>query len=301
VKKEKMEVLIIVSSVFFGLNIFCRLTPFAKGYSHYMHYFDTNTDTYFIDGDIEINATYDMWYDPLNEYMYFQVQIFNSTNDLIWKTSRYETPGNYDEVWIVNISDLSLLNQYSNELSVRFFVHHYYNFTTETSDTFLREKQIQIIKKETSCQLIGYINHLQMGENFSFKARFYDSVLGDSEELINQTVLFRIENNGKKIFDCNYTINSLGLIEINIWSSTHLKIGQNSLFFEIKNNKIYNDSFFYYEVLVEEILLSNEKPWQLSFFSIASIVVIASIIFIIISNINKNLKQRSLSEITFRF
>jgi len=301
VKKERIEVLIIVLSLLFGLTIFCRIIPLAKGYSYYLHYFDTNTDNYFIDGDIEINTTYDMWYDPINEYMYFQVQIYNSTNDLIWKTSRYETPGNYDEVWIVNISDLALPNQSSNILSVRFFVHYYYNITAEPSDTFLREKQIQVIKKGASCQLIGFIDHLQMGENFSFKARFYDSVLGDNKDLINQTVFFKIESNGKRTFDWNYTINSLGMIEINIWSSTHLKSGENTLFFEIKNNKIYNDSFFSYDVFVEKILSSNENPWQLSVFSLASIIVIASIIFITISKINKNLKQRSLSEITFRY
>ena len=293
--------MIIVLSLLFGLKIFCRLTPLAKGYSHYMHYFNTSADTYFIDEDIEINATYDMWYDPLNEYMYFQVQIYNSTNDLIWKTSRYESPGTYDEVWIVNISDLALPNQDSNGLSVRFFVHWYYNLTTETSDSFLREKQIQIIKKGASCQLIGFINRLKEGENMSFTTRFYDSMLGDHENLINQTVLFRIENNGKRTFDCNYTINSLGMIDINIWSATHLKIGQNRLFFEIKDNKFYNDIIFCYEVFVEEILPSNDNLWQLSVFSIASIILIASIIFFTISNINKNLKQKSLSEFAFRY
>jgi hypothetical protein len=266
-----------------------------------MYYFDTNADTYFIDGDIEINATYEMWYDPFNEYMYFQVQIYNSTNDLIWKTSRYEAPGTYEEMWMVNISNLDLPNQYLNTLSIRFFVHWYYNLTAETSDIFLSEKQVQIIKKGASCQLIGFVDLLKNGETLSFKARFYDSVLGDSEDLLNQTVLFRIESNGKKTFGCNYTINSFGLIDINIFSSTYLKIGQNDLFFEIKNNEVYNDSFFCYEVFVEEIQSSNENPWQLSVFSIASIIVIASIFFITISNINKNLKQRSLSEIRFRY
>jgi len=301
VKKERIEVMIIVLSLLFGLKIFCRLTPLAKAYSHYMHYFATNADTYFIDEYIEINATYEMWYDPFNEYMYFQVQIYNSINDLIWKTSRYEAPGSYEERWMVNMSNLDLPNQYSNILSIRFFVFWYYNLTTESSDIFLREKQIQIIKKGASCQLIGFVDQLKIGESLSFRARFYDSILGDSEDLLNQIVLFRIENNGNKTFGCNYTINSLGLIDINICSSTHLKIGQNILFFEIKNNEIYNDSFFCYEVLVEEMPSFNQNPFQLSVFSIASIIVIASILFIIISNINKNLKQRTLSEITFRY
>jgi len=266
-----------------------------------MHYFDTDASTYFVDGKIIINATYDMFYDPFIEEMYFQVQIYNSTNDLIWNSLIYNMSDNYIETWIVNISELYLSNEYSNILYVRFFVHWYQKSSFEFFDSFLREKQVQIIKKEVSCQLIGFKDRLKIGNNLTFKARFFDNILGNSMNLINQSVQFKVENNGKLIFNGNYTINSSGMIDIKVCSSTNLKIGQNIMIFEFENNKYYNDSSFYYDVLVEEILSYNDIPWLLNAFSFASIVVITSIIIIIISNINKNTKQRSLSEITFRY
>lgn len=300
-KNKRIKNLFYVFILLFGLNISLNLIHAVRGGSPYLWYFYTNKETYYIDGEIEIYGKWDISFDPLLEEIYFQAQIYNSSNDMIWNSSRYDDPGNYDEIWVVSILNLNLLDIYSNLLYVRFFYHCYHNGTMNQEDLVLEEKQIQIIKKEASCQVIGFTTRLKNGNNLTFQARFYDSLLGNSTNLINQLVLLKIKNNGKLIFDCNYTINSLGIIEITVCSLTHLKIGQNILIFEIENNKFYNNSIFSYDLFVEEISSHAINPLQLSVFSFASVLVIASIIFIIISNNNKNAKQRTLSEITFRY
>ena len=310
-KNERIKILFYVFILLFGLKISLNLTLMVRGGSFYLWYFDTDGETYYIDGDIEINATWDLSFDPLLEQIYFQVQIYNFSNGvgsvdynqsgLIWNSSRYNKAGNYDESWVVNIPNLNLPDESSQFLFVRFFYHCYHKITMDQEDIVLEEIQIQVIKKELSCQLIGFTDRLRNGNNLTFKARFYDSLLENSNNLINQIVLLKILNNGQIVFDCNYTTNTLGIINITVYSFTYLKIGQNYLILEIENNKYYNNSYFYYDFFVEEITSHAINPLQLSVFSFASILAIASIIFIIISNSNKNAKQRTLSEITFRY
>jgi hypothetical protein len=239
-------------------------------------------------------------FDPVFEEAYVQAQIYNSLNDLVWNSSRYGDPGNHEEVWVVNILNLNLPDNYSSILFVRFFYHCYHSVYGQ-EDIVLEEKQIQVLKKEVSCQLIGFRDRLIFGNNLTIKARFYDGLLENNYTLINQSVIFNIKNNGQLLFENNYTINSLGMINITVCSLTYLKIGQIDLIFQVENNKYYNDSFFYYNIFVEEIYLQAENPWQLGTFSFTSILVIGSIMFILISKIKKNTKQRTLSEITFRY
>jgi hypothetical protein len=299
VKRGKKKIFLVVI-LLIGLNTSLDLTPLVKGGFYYVWYFETDEETYYNDGIIEINATWDMTYDPLLEEMYFQAQIYNSSLGLIWNSSRYRDLGNHDEVWLVNIRNLNLPDNYSSILFVRFFYHCYHSLYDQ-EDIVLEEKQIQVLKKEVSCQLIGFRDRLIFGNNLTIKARFYDGLLENSSNLINQSVIFNIKNNGELLFESNYTINSLGMINITVCSLTYLKIGQFDLIFQVENNKYYNDSFFYYNIVVENIYPHAQNPWQLITFSFASILVIASIMFILISKINKNTKQRTLSEITFRY
>jgi len=299
VKREKKKLLIVVI-LLIGLNSSLDLTPLVNGGLYYVLYFDTDEETYYIDGKIEINATWDMTFDPLLEDMYFQAQIYNSSLELIWNSSRYGDPGNHDEVWVVNILNLNLPDNHSSILFVRFFYHCYHSILGQ-EDIVLEEKQIKLIKKEVSCQLIGFRDRLLFGNNLTIKARFYDDLLENSNNLINQSVIFYIKNNGHVLFENNYTINSIGMVNITVCSLTYLKIGQINLIFQVENNKYYSDSFFYYNIFVEEKYQQAENPLQLSAFSFASILVIASIMFILISKIKKNTKQRTLSEITIRY
>ena len=304
--KERKKKITIFLILFIGFKQALGVMSFVEGYSQYLYNFETDADCYYIDGIIKINATYEMWYDPMNEEMYFQVQIYNATNNMIWNTSRYLEAGYYEKNWSINISSLTLPNETPTNLSVRFFVHWHHIITKESSDIFLREKQIQIIKKQVSCQLIDFNEHIYSFEYLNFKARFYDDLTGNSNNLINQTVWFKIEKNGDEIFNCNYHINSSGIIGIKINNSTFLKIGQNKLIFEIINNKFYIDSVFCYDLFIEKNPIEeksshSESLWYLNFFSFFSIMVIALIIIGTFLKIVKSVKKRNLSEITIRY
>ena len=62
--------------------------------------------------------------------------------------------------------------------------------------------------------------------------------------------MFKVESNNQLTYQHNYTTNETGVIDIFLNSNNHLKLGYNKLIFILKNNWIYNDSKFIYEIYI---------------------------------------------------
>jgi hypothetical protein len=208
---------------------------------------------FFIDEDIKINASWELNYNDINEIAYTQIQILDYSDDIIWNSSKHNEIGIFEKNWTVHIEQLNLgLNNHSIILYVKFFIFYFQIDTTNTMYTYLGTIPIKIFKRNTSCQLIGYRDHIKLGEDLSLIAKFYTESSGSSLKLTNQTIQFMISFNNLIIHSTNYTTNSLGEIYVNITSLTHLKPGQNILLFSIKNNKVFNDSKFVYNIYVDK-------------------------------------------------
>ncbi len=208
---------------------------------------------YYFNEDIKINASWELYYNTLNEIAYTQIHITDKFDQIIWNSSKYNQVGAYEKNWIVNTHELNLdSNNCSYVLYINFFVFYFQIDTTNTMCTYLETLEIEIIKRNISCELTGFKDRIILGENLSFIAKFYDNTVEDNQNLINFTVHFNIKYDDLILFQSNYTTNSSGAICINLLSLSNLKLGMNLLIFSIKNNMVYNDTKFVYEILTEK-------------------------------------------------
>lgn len=214
---------------------------------------ETNQTEYYINEDIKINASWELFYNPINEIAYTQIHIVNSSDQIIWNSSKNSQIGTYEQNWTVSIEEFDL--DFKNDsyiLFVKFFIYYFHIDTTNTMSIYLETIEIRIMKRNISCELIGYKNHIKLGENLFFIAKFYDENSEISQNLSNQTVQFLILFEDSIIHQCNYTTNNSGSINIYLTSLIHLKLGKNILTFTITNNKLYNNSKFIYEIIAEK-------------------------------------------------
>ena len=228
----------------------------VKGFYWIANYFETDKNTYFNDEQIKINSTWDMYYNPAIEVAYIQAQIYNNLDNLLWNSSeRYEI-GIVEEVWIVNINLLNLdfpLNTSYISLSVRLFAYYLHIDSSNTAFSFLETIEIQVTRKDVSCELIGFEDSLIFGNSLIFYARFFDSVT--YLNLINKSVVLEIESNNITHFQGNYTTDIYKeVISLNLSTFEHLKIGVNHLLFTLEDDTIYNNAMFSYEVIVNKSL-----------------------------------------------
>ncbi|MFX1427700.1 MAG: hypothetical protein ACFFBE_14700 [Promethearchaeota archaeon] len=198
-----------------------------------------------------INASWELNYDPLIEYSYVQINIYDSVDDLIWNSSWYDEIGIFTEQLIVNTTQLNTtFINHSNKVFIK--LYHYYS-EGEITIPFLKDtKEITIVKRILLCELTGFKNYINFGEDLTFVATFYDNDIENTSFMNNQLVLLRINANSSLIFQQNFTTNQFGSIEISLKSLEHLNIGFNTLIFIINQNNIYNNSVFQYEILVEK-------------------------------------------------
>ncbi|MFW9785248.1 MAG: hypothetical protein ACFFFB_23410, partial [Candidatus Heimdallarchaeota archaeon] len=187
-----------------------------------------------------------------NEECYIQIRIFDSSGALIWNSSKYNGIGQFTQSWSINITQLSIpfLN-YSNILYIKFF-SYYSSIGGSEYTSFLETIQIEIIKRIPLCQLIGFKDHIENGENFIFQAKFIDHLFENNSYLKNQLIIFTVFSNYSIIHEKNYTTNQFGTIEIHLSSISHLNLRLNTLVFVLKNNIVYNTSKFVYQIYVEK-------------------------------------------------
>jgi hypothetical protein len=118
--------------------------------------------------------------------------------------------------------------------------------------TYLETIEIRILKRNITCELIGYKDTIKIGEILSLTAKFFDNSSESIQSIINQSVQFYIKFNDSIIFQENFTTNISGEITIEINSIKNLNQGLNFLIFSITKSKFYNDSLFTFEIFAEK-------------------------------------------------
>jgi hypothetical protein len=201
---------------------------------------------------IEINASWELYYDPSNELAYVQIRIFNSIDKVIWSSPEYNEIGFFNDNWSVDINELNISYiNYTNTIYIKLISYYRIIGTPHDNIGYLKTVQVEIMKRTPFCQLIGFKDKIKFSENLTFNVEFFDPLLENNSYLSDQLVLFSISSNHSIIYQNNFTTNQFGTFQISISSPIHLILGENNLIFELKDNKIYNDTIYLYELFVE--------------------------------------------------
>jgi hypothetical protein len=130
--------------------------------------------------------------------------------------------------------------------------NYYENFeTSEEVDTIREISTVNLIKRSIECQLTGFKTILMFGDSNLFSAYFFSIETGFP--LINETFRLITTYNKEFFFQTNLTTNESGEIAFNISTISHLNLGRNEIIFSMKNNVLYNDTTFSYEIFVKKI------------------------------------------------
>ena len=245
-RKKNFSLIIFISMIIGSLSPL-NLIPLTKAY-YLLYHFDTDRDAYHVSGEIGINATWELNVASIWEEEYVQVQIYNSSNALIWNSSKYAEPGDYDESWFVNISNLTFLKDEKSILFVRFFYHYFHMITMNSMDVFMIEKQVTVNPDRIECQLNNFKEVLANVEVLDIEAQFYDLI--NDTYIVNQEIFFEMLANDSLLYDYNFTTNSMGEIEFSIDVLSQMSLGNNTLRFSITNSQLFNDTVFEYSVFV---------------------------------------------------
>ena len=109
---------------------------------------DTNQTEYYINEDIEINASWDLNYNIYNETAFIQIHILDIFDQIIWNSSKYNQIGTYVKNWTVNTENFNLNFENSSYiLYIKFFVYYFQIDTTNTMSTYLESIEIKIMKR----------------------------------------------------------------------------------------------------------------------------------------------------------
>ena len=243
--KRKKFVLIIIY-LFLSIVAF---ENFSKALDCDLIYLRTNKNQYFSDESIEIEASWSFDYIEM-EKPFFQIKIFNDLDELVWNSSRFEEKGVFEENWNVKIENLNLnFGNYSNIISIKAYVFNELNGGDMIS-YFLDTLYVTILKRSICCELLNFTDKLILGENLSLIARFNSE--GTNVSLSEKEILVYVISNKLKVYEGNFTSNYEGLISFKLSSLNDMRVGINSLVFNITNGFIYNQTIFSYQILVEK-------------------------------------------------
>jgi hypothetical protein len=234
------------------------ITKSAKSFSFDVFVFTSDKEIYYPNENININASWDLIYDPDNEVSYFQVQIFDRFDEILWNSSQHHEIGYSEKNWTVNIEFLNIT--FSNDTSTLFIkLYHFYidqNGGGGPVHSFRELLIVNVLKKNVMCQLINFRSVLKYGEYNFFTAKFYST--DNNSYLFNETFHFEIISNKKILYHNNFTTNESGEISFNISTISHLNLGENDIIFSIRNNLLYNNATFSYEIFVEKLAIFIE-------------------------------------------
>ena len=238
------------------LFVFLIEIPFISknviGFYCNLLFLEVDKDSYYANEEIRVNASWELNYNPVNEYGYIQIHLYDSLDNLIWNSSEYDEIGLFTEEWIINITNLkTMFLNYSNIVFIRFF-HYTWGGEGPIQPVPIETREITIFKRIPLCQLFGFRDRIKYGEDLIFTAKFFDEFIEYNSFLNNQSILFIISVNDSVIFQSNFTTNYLGIIEISISSVSHLNMGLNKFTFKFLQNKVYNDSIFQYEISLDK-------------------------------------------------
>ena len=301
---KKKSILLITIFILIGLFHF-PISAKGSPFPYDLHSFSTDKDVYYNDEKIQINATWELDYNPPTETAYIRVMILNDNDTLLWNSTEYSDIGNFTNVWYVDIKSLDLVfENYSNTLYVKFYLY----FSLSGSH-FLDTIEIFTVKRNISCELIGLKDSLNFGENLHFKARFYNTTFNSVTNLTDHIISLKIISNNFVLYKKNYTTNSSGMIEIFVSSYSNLTIGLNLIIFTAK---FFEELYFEFEILIQSPILKEsnsknrkkiENSLQLELISLISIVSLLVVISLLIyyNNTKRRMRYKNLSEITFKY
>jgi len=256
VKKNDVNKKIIGGFLSFIFLVIILLTNSVEGFSCNNTSLVTDKDTYFTHEKIKINASWELYYDSDFEISYIRIQIIDIFDELLWNSAKYSSTGIIERNWTVNIQALNIT--YSNFSDVLFIkIYNYYENTEipgEIGNSIKETLTVNLIKKNITCQLSGFKNNLILGDSNSFSAHFSSTETGIS--LINETFRLLTTFNEEIFFQTNLTTNESGEVGFNISTISHLNLGRNEVKFSMKNNVLYNDTTFTYEIYVNKIPVS---------------------------------------------
>lgn len=234
------------------LLIIILLTKSVKGFSYNNTSLVTDKDTYYTHENIKINASWELYYDSGFESSFIQIQIIDIFDEILWNSAKYYSIGITEKNWTVNIQVLNITySNFSNVLFIKMF-NYYENYETILVVEAFREiSTVNLIKRSITCQLTGLKSILIFGDSNLFTGCFSNTET--STRLINETFLLITTYNKEIFFQINLTTNESGEIAFNISTISHLNLGRNEIIFSMKNNVLYNDTTFSYEIFVKKI------------------------------------------------
>lgn len=230
----------------------------VRSFSFDVFIFTSDKEIYYNNENININASWELYYDPSHEISYFQVQIFDIFDNILWNSSEHHEIGFSEKNWTIIIEFLNI--SFSNYTSTIFIkLYHFYkdqNGAGSLVNAFRGNIIVNVLKRNVMCQLIGFKSILKYGDYNFFTAKFYHT--DNNSYLVNETLYFEIISNKKIHYQNIFTTNESGEISFNISTISHLNLGENEIIFSIRNNTLYNNATFSYEIFVEKLAIFIE-------------------------------------------
>ena len=236
--------------------VFLFIPQFTLGWPSWdIFSLQSDKDTYYNYEYMEINASWHLSYDE-QDIVFVQIHLMNDSEDILWKSPRYNNSGYNEDNWMVNIPNLNIeIKNDSTLVFVKFWIS--FNGYVVSGDTYDQEfLTINIIKANVTCELIGFEPSIIYGEEFSLLAKFYET--NSNIILNNNTIRFKIEWETVVLYQFDFKTNQSGIITANISSIYHLSVGVNSLKFIIMGNETYSNCQFSYKLRVEKIPIFGE-------------------------------------------
>jgi len=217
--------------------------------------FDTDKKYYCIDENIKIEASWILNYNPIEEWAYIQMQIFDSFNQLLWCSEQNDSIGVFDKNWTVEILSLNFsFFEYKTNFSIVFYLFHMVGDEIFSSGP-ITMKTIQILKRLLSCSLLDYSEKIYFGESINFQGLFYNISNNITVYPDNLLVTLNLYKEDILIYNQEYyCIN--GLISVNISTLTFSIIGGLELNISTSTNSIYSSNIFIYNLEVQKLDLN---------------------------------------------
>ncbi len=245
--KKKSGILI---ALLLFVSVLGLISSVRGGSAHfvYVEEFATDKTLYYPTDDIKINLTWSNFYIP-PDYQAVRVEIRNSSDYVLWDSGWNDTitgepPDYLTEDWEISVQSIT---DKPEALQVR--VCGYYTDFAIYDDYFIIDViDIEIVKKNVSCQVTGFQDNLDYGVNCNFNATFTDF---ENISLINQLIYIEHVSNSYYSLKNDIT-NELGVINVSLVAN---ETGTHLIKLFIKDNPIYNDSVFMFYFNVEKFLI----------------------------------------------
>jgi len=214
--------------------------------------FNTDKNEYFTDENIIIEASWILNYNPIEEWAYVQIQLYNNLDQLLWCSEQNDSMGIINKTWNVNILDLNFsFSENPINFSVIFYLFHMVGEEIFSSGP-IATKSIQISKKLISCSLFNYKEIINYGEPIDFQALFYNITDTITYYPDNLSITLELYKANESIFSQNYnTVN--GWINVNISTTTFLIVGEIELRLIASENSFYFGNVFNYDLEVGQL------------------------------------------------